>query len=82
MSAFTVQKILKSQFVHPTAFARVQMSFEESAESAEKYSIVEATKDHESESDERITEWKVLAKIDYRVVPVLCLLYLLAFLDR
>ncbi|TCD62575.1 hypothetical protein EIP91_006725 [Steccherinum ochraceum] len=30
----------------------------------------------------QITEWKVLAKIDYRVVPMLCLMYLLSFLDR
>lgn len=35
-----------------------------------------------SEIIEKITEWKVLAKIDYRVVPVLCVLYVLAFLDR
>ena len=29
-----------------------------------------------------IDEKKVLRKIDFRVVPVLCVLYLLAFLDR
>ena len=29
-----------------------------------------------------IDESKVIRKIDIRVVPVLCLLYLLAFLDR
>src|SRR2546421_12607886 len=28
------------------------------------------------------TEWKLIAKIDLRVVPLLCLLYLLTFLDR
>lgn len=36
----------------------------------------------QSAVSERLIEWKVLAKIDYRVVPVLCLLYVLAFLDR
>ena len=29
-----------------------------------------------------VDEKKVLRKIDFRVVPVLCVLYLLAFLDR
>lgn len=28
------------------------------------------------------TETKLMAKIDFRVVPFLCILYLLAFLDR
>lgn len=31
---------------------------------------------------EKVVEWKVIAKIDYRVVPMLCLMYLLSFLDR
>lgn len=51
-------------------------------------SIEKPIEDHSHDSDVELTasgelkEWKVLAKIDYRVVPVLCILYLLAFLDR
>ena len=28
------------------------------------------------------SEWKLMAKIDWHVVPILCVMYLLAFLDR
>ncbi|THH30751.1 hypothetical protein EUX98_g3426 [Antrodiella citrinella] len=52
--------------------------------SLEKLSSVEQVPDLEDNSSdiEKIVEWKVMAKIDYRVVPMLCILYLLAFLDR
>lgn len=36
----------------------------------------------EAQEDPDVNERKVLHKIDFRVVPVLCLLYVLAFLDR
>ncbi|TCD70507.1 hypothetical protein EIP91_003268 [Steccherinum ochraceum] len=47
-------------------------------------SIEKPSPEHHSDPEavEQLKEWKVLAKIDYRVVPVLCVLYLLAFLDR
>ncbi|THH33730.1 hypothetical protein EUX98_g439 [Antrodiella citrinella] len=55
------------------------MSSGESTTSLEKRSLPQDAEVAQQDIDK---EWKVIAKIDYRVVPALCILYLLAFLDR
>ncbi|KAH8106174.1 MFS transporter-like protein [Cristinia sonorae] len=55
------------------------MSSKESTFSAEKHSVELA---RDPEELVQIQERKLLAKIDFRVVPLLCILYLCAFLDR
>lgn len=70
-------------------FSHLRSSFRMSYNSEKDLSFVkELSSEHiqdpedNSRTLEKIVEWKVMAKIDYRVVPMLCLLYLLAFLDR
>lgn len=44
--------------------------------------LVEEYPGHVDPKDYDVNEKKLMAKIDFKVVPVLCILYLLAFLDR
>lgn len=57
------------------------MSFEKSTEMTDKSSS-DDVQVLTYKADEQVSEGKVLAKIDFRVLSALMMLYILAFLDR
>ena len=73
------------KIIHRAHQLPVQIETSESVQDLEK--IEERSHDRDPELErsvakESIDENRLVRKIDLRVVPVLCVLYLLAFLDR
>ena len=73
------------KIVHRAHPLPVQIETNESVQDLEKLEKRSQDRDPEFErrvAKESVDENQLVRKIDLRVVPVLCVLYLLAFLDR
>jgi hypothetical protein len=56
--------------------------FEDEKQGQANHQIRDGSSSHELSTEPAINERKLVLKIDMRILPILCLVYLMAFIDR